>query len=945
MRFRFPLKCFMRHIILLFSILFFTLQNLSAQVKGIIVDSASNKPLESAIVGLVIKSNLTDTSYTLTNQKGEFSFEKVPPSNFSIIITNVGYQTIAKFIPVTTSEKTINLGKTSLANMSKVMLEIVIQSSPITVKEDTIEYRADAFKVKENAVVEDLLKKLPGVQVDKDGNIKAQGKAVTKVKVNGKDFFGGDPKTATRELPANIVDKVQIVDDYGDQATISGIKDGEPQKIMNIQLKKDKNYGYFGRVTVGAGDKGRYQASLTGNYFRDKQQISIFTNSNNTSQSLFNSGGGGNVSRQGQDGSGGLGASGSINSGGGGDLQLSQGGGGSDGITTSNSAGLNYRDDWSKKLTVYGTYTYTHRNNSGYRISSQQNIFTTGTIINNQQNNFVNLGENHRAFLNIEYNIDSFNYLKISPSISFGTNNGNNQTLFDYYSANAKTSDGTYNTITSSNTPNITGSVLFNHKFRKRGRNFSMNLNVGTSQNKSNQDSKNNTVKYIVPVSNTNFFLFNTQQNDNYNYGIRFTYTEPLSKVKFVDLAFSHNLSSAKNDKVVYNVDPLTTIKLINPGLSNAYENDYFNNRISLSVRTTEKKYNYSLGISIQPVDLRGLSITKDSAYKPIKRVNIFPVVRVSFNFSKTKSLSINYRGDAQQPGFTQLQDVMDSSNRQYQTRGNPNLKPSINHSINFFYNNFNFTSGKVLFTSLSFSTIQNQIVNNTVRIDSFGAQLTTPQNVNGYYNVSGFYNFSKPYKNRTFVFSLNGVLNYSHNINFVESTKNIGKNWVVGQGFNFEFNHKEWLEFSMGANYSLNAITYDNAGSNSKLQNDQYSSWTFGSHVNIDIPKNWVLKYDLDFSVNQGLTGAVGKNAAVLNASLEKQLFKKKNGIIRLQGFDLFNQNTNVNRIVNSNSITDSRSTRLNRYFMLSFVYRIQKFAGKQTPSKIATTIMKTGG
>lgn len=420
----------MRYITLLFTIFFFSLQNLSAQVKGIVVDSATNKPIESAIVGQVIKSNTADTTYCITNQKGEFSFEKIPSSNFSIIITNIGYYTVAKFIPVNILKKTINLGNITLANMSKVMLEIVIQSSPITVKEDTIEYRADAFKVKENAMVEDLLKKLPGVQVDKDGNIKAQGKSVTKVKVNGKDFFGGDPKTATRELPANIVDKVQIVDDYGDQATISGIKDGEPQKIMNIQLKKDKNYGYFGHVTAGAGDKGKYQASLTGNYFKDKQQISIFANSNNTSQSLFNSGGGGgNISRSSQDGSGGLG--GSINSGGGGDLQLSQGGGISDGITTSNSAGFNYRDDWSKRLTVYGTYTYTHRNNSGYRISSQQNIFTTGTVINNQENNFVNLGENHRVFFNLEYNIDSFNYLKISPSVSFGTNNGNNKTLFN----------------------------------------------------------------------------------------------------------------------------------------------------------------------------------------------------------------------------------------------------------------------------------------------------------------------------------------------------------------------------------------------------------------------------------------------------------------------------------------------------------------------------------
>ncbi len=927
-------KMLMRNIILLFTISFFTLQNLSAQVKGIVVDSAINKPIESAVVGLVIKSNITDTSYTITNQKGEFSFETVPSSNFSVIITNVGYQPIAKLIRISTSEKTINLGNISLANMSKVMDEIIIHTSPITVKEDTIEYRADAFKVKENAMVEDLLKKLPGVQVDKDGNIKAQGKSVTKVKVNGKDFFGGDPKTATRELPANIVDKVQIVDDYGDQATISGIKEGEPQKVMNIQLKKDKNFGYFGRATAGVGDKGRYQATLNGNYFKDKQQISLFGSSNNNSQSLFNFGGsGGSMTKPGQD----------LLSSLGGDLQLNQGGGGSsDGITTSNSVGMNYRDDWSKKLTVYGSYSYTHRDNSGYRIASQQNIFSTGTIINNQNNNFVNLGVNHRIFLNIEYNIDSFNYLKISPAISFGNNNGNNKTVFDYFSADTKTSDGYYNTITNSKTPNVNGSILFNHKFRKRGRNFSMTVNAGTSENRSDQDSRNNTIKYIAPISNTNLFLFNTQQNNNHNYSIRFTYTEPLSKVRFLDLAFSHNLNYAKNDKLVYNVDPITAIKIINMGLSNAYENNYFNTRINASIRTTQKKYNYSLGISVQPVDLRGLSISKDSAYRPIKHVNIFPVARFSYNFSKSQSLSFNYRGDAQQPSFTQLQDVMDSSNRQYQTRGNPNLKPSINHSVNLFYNNFNFSSGRVIFSSLSYSTIQNQIVNSTMKIDTFGSQLTTPQNVNGFYNVSGFYNLSKPFNNRKFVVSLSGNVNFNHNINFVDNIKNIGKNWIVTQGFNFELNQKEWLEFTLGANYSLNSIVYDNAGKSNALQNDQYSSWSISSNANIDIPKNWVLKYDLEYIINQGLTGLVGKNLVVLNASLEKQLFKKKNGIIHLQGFDLFNQNSNINRTVNSNTITDSRSTRLNRYFMLSFTYRLQKFAGKQGQNKLPTNVIK---
>ncbi|HUS03663.1 MAG TPA: outer membrane beta-barrel protein [Chitinophagaceae bacterium] len=937
----------MRNKVLLVIIFFLSLQNLSAQVKGIIVDSAGNKPLENAIVGLFLESNKSDTSYSITNGKGEFTFQAIPTSNFSIIATCVGYKGRGKFRRIYGVEKTIDLGTVILVNQSIILDEIVINSPPISIKEDTIEYRADAFKVKENGVVEDLLKKLPGVQVDKNGNIKAQGKAITRVKVNGKDFFGGDPKTATKELPANIVDKIQIIDDYGDQATITGIKDSEPEKIMNIQIKKDKNKGYFGRATAGAGTKERYQASFNGNYFKEKQQISFFSSSNNTSQSLFSTGSGskgmGNMMSMGQGAVNNMGGPGALMNAGG-DLQLQNGGSGSDGITTTNSIGLNYRDDWGKKLTVYGSYSYSHRNNSGYKISAQQNIFSTGTFFNNQNNNFVNLGENHRFVLNIEYNIDSFNYIKINPSFSYGSSKGNSETIFDYANGNIKTSEGYYNTITNSNNPNFSGSVLYNHKFRKRGRNFSMNLNAGTSENNSDQDSRNYTVQ-SSPAGSTNLFLFNTQENDNHNYGVRFTYTEPLSKVRFLDVAFSHNLNYSKNNKVVYNVDPSTRIKVFNPGLSNDYENNYFNNRANLSIRTTEKKYNYTLGISVQPVNLSGISLTKDSVYRPIKRVNVFPVARFAYNFSKTQSLSFNYRGDAQQPGFTQLQDVLDSSNRQYQTKGNPNLKPSINHSVNLFYNNFNFTSGRVLFSSLSFSKIQNQIVNNTVLVGSSGAQLTTPENVNGYYNVSGFYNFSKPYNNRRYVISLNGILNFNHNINLVDQAKNIGKNWVVGQGVNIEFNHKEWLELAVGGNYNLNSITYSKTGtSNNNLQNDKYSTWNINSTGSMNIPKNWILRYDFDYTLNQGLTGDVGKNFANLNASIEKQLFKKKNGIIRLQGFDLFNQNLNISRSVNANSIIDSRTNRLNRYFMLTFTYRIQKFSGRQQLQKTPGNILRVG-
>jgi hypothetical protein len=409
-----------------------------AQVKGTVIDSASKKPIDKAVIGLVVKSNPKDTSYTFTNEKGEFRFESVPASNFSVIITNMGYQPVAKFVPVSKPEKTIALGNIILADRAKMLGEVIVQAAPIVIKEDTVEYNAASFAVKENASTEDLLKKLPGITVDKDGNVNAHGKNVSKITVNGKEFFGGDVKTATRELPANIIDKVQVIDDYGDQANISGIKDGEPSKTINLQLKKDKNRGYFGRATLGGGTQDRYLGSFNGNYFNNNTQISLFANSNNTNQSLFNFGGNTNrgmssMMRMGQgmmnDMGGMSGISNAFSNGDQGFLGSGQGGG--NGITASNSVGINYRADWNKKISVYGSYSYSHRNTSTIQSTATQNFFANGGFTNIQDANTLTTGDNHRLYLNMEYNIDSFNYLKVSPSISYAGSETNSSKVFN----------------------------------------------------------------------------------------------------------------------------------------------------------------------------------------------------------------------------------------------------------------------------------------------------------------------------------------------------------------------------------------------------------------------------------------------------------------------------------------------------------------------------------
>mgnify|MGYP003555928248 FL=1 len=348
----------------------------------------------------------------------------------------------------------------------------------------------------------------------------------------------------------------------------------------------------------------------------------------------------------------------------------------------------------------------------------------------------------------------------------------------------------------------------------------------------------------------------------------------------------------------------------------------------------------------MQTVNLQGKSITRDSAYKTIKRANVFPIARLVYNFSRTKTFNASYNGNASQPSFSQLQPVQDFTNPQSTTVGNPNLKPSINHNLNLSYNNFNFITGKVIFTNLTVSTIRNQIVNKTARRDSLGSVISIPENVNGYYNVLGFYAYSKPYKNRKYVLTLNGSLNFNHNISLTDSVRIIGNsleqnlnrrkingnNWIITQGFNFEYNYKEILELGTGISYSLNDNTFKSADGKALtgFQNTSSNAWTFSSNMNLNITKTLVLKYDFDYTINAGLASGVNGNLAIMNASLEKQLFKKKNGIIRLAAFDLFNQNSNISRNVSGPSIIDTRTNRLTRYFMATFTYRLQRFAGQ---------------
>ncbi|MFN4286032.1 MAG: outer membrane beta-barrel protein, partial [Lacibacter sp.] len=927
----------------------------STGITGRVTDSTGQKGLEQATVLLVEKAKPTDTLRTVTNGKGEFTFNRIPASRYTLIVSYSGYRPLSKeFFQPSAGVTSIDIGELVLSNTYKMLEEIVVEAPAIVTKEDTVEYRASAFQVKPNATTEDLLKRLPGVQVDRDGNITAQGKQVTRVRVNGKDFFTGDPKTATRELPADMIDKVQVIDDYGDQAAITGIRDGEPEKIINLQLRKDKNKGWFGRGQVGGGTNERYQAGFNLNYFNNNNQLSVIGNSNNINQS--------NLSIGEQTGFGGFGGLG-----GGGGVQVNLGGrapggvnlgaafgnllgGGQaqnqNGISRTHSIGTNFRSDFGKRNSFYGSYTYSNRNTLQDQFTSQQSLIADPPFTNITQQATNNTLGTHRAFLNLELWLDSFNYLKLTPNLSVQESNNLLSNNFDIFrSATLKAQQGTNRDTTTSLRPSFRTGILYTLRFRKkRGRSFSLNTDLGYNETDLEQ-LRANTTLFFQPDGNPGFLLNQLQRinqdNRNNSVNMRAVFTEPIMKDRFLDLSYNYNYNYAFNDRNTDQKNLQTGQFNRVDSLSNAFENNFNFNRFGASIRTVKKKYNYTLGVLMQPVTLRGYSITKDSLYQPIRNLNWFPVARMTYNVSRTKTFNISYNGSAQQPTFEQLQPVRDVTNPQNQREGNPFLRPAISHSINTNFNNFNIGSGRVLFAALNLNIIRNQIVNNVINIKGnnglpTGAQLSRPENVNGFYNLTGFYTFSRPWSNRKYVLTLNGTLNYNNNINLVDGNRNIGRNWLVLQGFNFDYNVKEWLELSAGARYNFNKASFSFQNTPAQLQ----QTWVLTNDGRVDLPKSWILRWHFDYTINQGLAQGVARDIAFMNASIEKEFFKKKNGTLRLEAFDIFNQNININRNVSANFITDTRINRLTQYFMLTFQYRINKFRGQQIEQQRFRTI-----
>jgi hypothetical protein len=916
---------------LLLSVCFTTalLAQKNGTIKGIAFDTISKQPVSGATVTLLERKDSSLVMFTMTGNDGRFELKGMASGDYRIMISHVNYYNSNKYVSLSENNRNAELGNLVMNDKTKVLEEVVLASEapPVTLINDTIQYNAGSFKTQPNASVEQLLKKLPGIKVEKDGTIKAQGEKVTKVLVDGKEFFGNDPKIATKNLPADAVDKVQVYDKQNDQAQLTGFEDGNYEKTINLKLKKDKKKGMFGKVNAGGGNKERYEGKFNVNSFKGARQFSAIGMGNNTNAEGFSfmdilnftgelarmqrGGGNMNINISGDEAAG-MG----IN-----------GGGRNSGINTAWGGGLNYNNIIGKKLDFQSNYFYNRYNPNQESHILRQYFLPDSSYFYNQNSFADNLSNNHRFNLNTLYQVDSLNSIRIIPS--FGYQQTDNRSQTDYQTLTEDkilTNDGFSNTTSSSKGYNFRNDITWRKKFARKGRTFS--LSVQTSLNKSDGDGSLSSVNSFY---NPNGSLLQkdtlNQQSattgDLKSYNTKAVYTEPLWKRSLLEFSISKSNSKSTSQKQTWDYNKGSgKFDKLNTRLTNDFENTYSFTNAGIRMRTQKKKYNYAFGANWQQAELQGKIISgiKDSLIGKTFR-NILPNARFQYSFSRFKTLSITYSTATNQPSMAQLQPVPDNSNALNIKEGNPDLKQEYNHTVQTHLNLISPYKNKNLFMFLTLQATQNKIVNSD-NISLLGVKTTRPVNVNGVYNINSSISYSRPVrflKGSVEISSNGGVFKTRQ---FINGSGNAIKTTSIGPDIRVDMNPTDKINIGVSAGVNYNKTKY----SLQAALNTDYLSQDYNASVDWELPKGFFFGTDFTYTINSQRAAGFNTKVPIWNASISKQMLKYNRGELKFSARDLLDKNIGINRNTNNNYIEDSRVLTLRQFFLLSFTYSLSK-------------------
>ncbi len=917
-------------------------QQKTGSLKGKAIDLKTKKPVEFASFAVKNVKDSTVTAMGATTPEGVFTAKALPFGQYKFYMALIGYKPVLKLFEVTPEKTAIDLGEVSMEESAITLNSVLIKGDllPMIIKKDTIEFNADAFKAQADASLEDALKTMPGMEVDKDGGITFNGKKIDRVLVDGKDFFGNDPKTATQNLPKDIIKKIQVIEKKTEDAIFKGVDDGKRENVINVVLKDDKKKGIFGNLAAGKAGGTLYDASININRFNNKRQFSIISMANNINRTSFSYNDlsdflGGDVFGSGMVSSVMVDGSGNISVGIGGDDSFGGGGGG---INDNKGIGLNFNDEWGKnpKFPTKISANYMGNRNYGIResLTSRLNLLGTDSYFNDRDNDATTTSMRHRFNMRLDLPIDSMNKLQISPNFGFSGSDSQNASVFSSYAEGNRQTINKGNSLTSndSKTPGFGARVLYNRRFTKKGRSFSLTANGNFSNSVLDGLNLSN-----ITINNTNGLPTSTilnqlidQAGDVNNYGVSADFSETISKKINVSISYGYSKREDLIERVVYDYNLGTTrYDLLNNDLSRNLQN--FNESNSIGLRFNYRpndKFNFTLNSSQKYVSLEGKNRMNNRSVNS-DYVLFDPNFYLSYKINKVSSLSANGSRYNSTPSVSQLQPLTDNSNPLQITTGNPSLKPAAENYFSFSYNRFNPTSASSINASINFNNSENRIINNSILDPKTGVQTTFYDNIDGAYSFGARVGGSFKIKSLSLTFNPNVNFTVGKNVSFLNKamvSTNINSYSV---GTNVTYAVGSDLQFSNRISYSIRETNYNY----NNLATQNFTSVYNSLNLNAALPYD--LRFILTSNVNYNANVALGANNNTIhtaNVSMEK-MFLKKSLSLKASVSDVFNNSRNASRYASETYILESVNLGMRRYFLMSLTYRIKKFGAKATP------------
>jgi hypothetical protein len=887
-------------------------------IQSMVFDAKNGLALEMATVRLINPVDSSLVQGVRTNEKGAFYLSKVKPGDYKLLVSMVGY--IDYSAPVKVESKDLLLRHIRLQENSQLLKEVEVKgtAAQLVVKNDTTEYNATAFKTQENAVVEELLKKMPGVEVSADGKITVNGQEIKKIRVDGKKFFDGDIEMATKNIPADMIEKVQVYENKSDMAKLTGFEDNDTERIINLTTKPNRKRGIFGNVVGGVGsDLGnetndfRYDSNAFINIMNNGAQTAITGGANNTNTTRSSRGRGGMGSPSG-------------------------------GITETQNLGVNNNTTVNKKLTLGGDGSFNHSDNFSKTETSRKNFLkeSTDSTYSKSNSNIENYMANMR--LEMEWKPDTLNTIIVQPNMNYNRSFSESQNNYTYMSLSDPlnpevTSRGESHNHGNSHSIDAGLNVIVNHKFAsKRGRTLTANIQTGITQTEN--ESWANSYRKVILGDSTNIDQYINSNTKKYNASMRLSYVEPLwGNKSFLETAIAARTTSNESEKDQYKKDADGNYTMLDKDYSNTFKNKFYNETLEMNYRYVAQNYNLMLGIKAEPSQTyynRSYLSDTTSGEVTLKVINISPTGRFQYNFGKKKFARIDYRGQTNQPNISQMQPVKNNTNQMNEMVGNPDLNPEFNHNLRLFYSAFNdvrFSSFNIMMNA---QTTKDALVTNSI-YDNTGKQFSQTLNAKTLpYSFNANIMYNTPLIQKKLHFNTNTSLSTSRRIGYSKKGLNtvdvdnmiLGDlsdthSYSAGEGLALTFTNDV---IELGGRTSFR---YSNSYNNLSNVTQNTYDWSFGGNFVAHLPYSFNVSSDVNYSSMQGYAG-FDKEQIIWNGTLDKTFLRNK-AVIALKVFDILHQKLNINQTISDNYISYSKFNTLTSYFIVSLSYKIDEFKG----------------